>query len=93
MVAHIFAARLAGHGLNVHEVHPGIIATGMTGQVSEVDDRRIAEDLTLIRRWGTSYDVVRAVAALDAGPWLIRPERSFTSMAGSISAGFERMTR
>lgn len=48
MVAQLFAARLAGHGINVHEVHPGIIATDMTVQVSEVDDRQIAEDLTLL---------------------------------------------
>jgi 3-oxoacyl-[acyl-carrier protein] reductase len=67
MVAQLFAARLAEHGIKVYEVRPGIIATEMTAPVREAYDRRIAEGLSPIRRWGTPADVGRAVAALAAG--------------------------
>jgi NAD(P)-dependent dehydrogenase (short-subunit alcohol dehydrogenase family) len=67
MVAQLFAARLAEHGIRVYEVRPGIIATDMTAGVKETYDRRIADGLCPIRRWGTPADVGRAVAALAAG--------------------------
>jgi 3-oxoacyl-[acyl-carrier protein] reductase len=67
MVARLFADRLAGHGINVYEVRPGIIATDMTAPVRGLYDRRIADGLSPIRRWGTPADVGRAVAALAAG--------------------------
>jgi NAD(P)-dependent dehydrogenase (short-subunit alcohol dehydrogenase family) len=66
MVAQLFAARLAVHGVRVHEVRPGIIATEMTATVRADYDRRIAEGLAPLRRWGTPEDVGRAVAALAA---------------------------
>jgi len=64
MVTALFAARLAGQGINVYEIRPGIIATDMTGPVTEKYDRLIAEGLTPIQRWGTPADVGQAVAAL-----------------------------
>ncbi len=67
MVVQLFATRLAEHGIRVHEVRPGIIATEMTGAVHDLYDRRIADGLSPIRRWGTPNDVGRAVAALAAG--------------------------
>lgn len=67
MVAQLFASRLAEHGIRVYEVRPGIIATDMTAPVRELYDRRIAEGLSPIRRWGRPEDVGRAVAALAAG--------------------------
>jgi len=67
MVAQLFAVRLADHGIRVFEVRPGIIATDMTGPVREVYDRRIADGLSPIRRWGTPADVGRAVAGLASG--------------------------
>ena len=67
MVAQLFAARLAEDGVLVYEVRPGIIATDMTAGVAETYDRRIAEGLSPIRRWGTPEDVGRAVAALAGG--------------------------
>jgi 3-oxoacyl-[acyl-carrier protein] reductase len=67
MVAQLFAVRLADHGILVYEVRPGIIATDMTSSVRELYDRKIAEGLSPIRRWGTPADVGRAVAALAAG--------------------------
>jgi len=67
MVAQLFALRLADHGVRVFEVRPGIIATDMTGPVRESYDRRIADGLSPIRRWGTPADVGRAVASLASG--------------------------
>jgi NAD(P)-dependent dehydrogenase (short-subunit alcohol dehydrogenase family) len=66
MVAQLFAVRLAEHGVQVTEVRPGIIATDMTAAVREDYDRRIAQGLSPIRRWGTPEDVGRTVAALAA---------------------------
>jgi 3-oxoacyl-[acyl-carrier protein] reductase len=67
MVAQLFAVRLADHGIRVYEVRPGIIATDMTAPVKATYDRRIADGLSPIRRWGTPADVGRTVAALAAG--------------------------
>jgi NAD(P)-dependent dehydrogenase (short-subunit alcohol dehydrogenase family) len=64
MLTPLFAARLAGHGINVYEIRPGIIATDMTAPVKEKYDRLIAEGLTPIARWGTPEDVGKAVAAI-----------------------------
>lgn len=64
MLVKLFAARLAGHGIGVFEVRPGIIATDMTGPVKEKYDALIAGGLTPVRRWGTPEDVGRAVAAI-----------------------------
>lgn len=67
MVAQLFAVRLAEQGILVYEVRPGLIATEMTAAVREAYDRRIAEGLSPLRRWGTAADVGRAVAALASG--------------------------
>jgi NAD(P)-dependent dehydrogenase (short-subunit alcohol dehydrogenase family) len=67
MMTKLYALRLADEGINVYEVRPGVIATDMTGAVKEKYDRRIADGLTPIRRWGSAEDVARAVAAIAAG--------------------------
>ncbi|QEH32794.1 3-oxoacyl-[acyl-carrier-protein] reductase FabG [Aquisphaera giovannonii] len=67
MVAQLFAARLAPHGIRVYEVRPGIIDTDMTRPVHDAYSERLAAGLAPIRRWGTPEDVGRAVAALAAG--------------------------
>jgi len=67
MAANLFAVRLAGHGIPVFEVRPGIIATDMTSRVKDVYDQRIADGLIPEGRWGTPDDVGRAVAALVRG--------------------------
>ena len=64
MMTRLYAARLAEHGIGVFEVCPGIIASDMTAPVREKYDRRIAEGLTPIRRWGQPEDVGRTVAAI-----------------------------
>jgi 3-oxoacyl-[acyl-carrier protein] reductase len=67
MAARLFAARLAGHGIPVYEIRPGIIATDMTADVKAAYDRRIADGLVPEGRWGTPDDVGRLVAALLRG--------------------------
>jgi NAD(P)-dependent dehydrogenase (short-subunit alcohol dehydrogenase family) len=71
MLTHLFADRLARHGIGVFEVCPGIIETDMTASVREKYDRRIAEGLLPLGRWGTAEDVARAVEAIagDAFPY------------------------
>jgi NAD(P)-dependent dehydrogenase (short-subunit alcohol dehydrogenase family) len=64
MLTPLFAARLAGHGINVYEIRPGVIATDMTGPVKDKYDQLIAQGLTPIQRWGTPEDIGRAVAAI-----------------------------
>ena len=67
MTARLFAVRLAGAGIPVYDVRPGIIATDMTAGVKEAYDRRIADGLIPEGRWGHPDDVGRSVAALLRG--------------------------
>ncbi len=67
MVAQLFAVRLAGQGIRVYEIRPGLIETAMTQPVREIYDNKIAAGITPIRRWGTPDDVGRAVAAIASG--------------------------
>ncbi len=67
MASLLWATRLAGEGISVFEVRPGIVRTDMTAGVAEKYDRLIEEGATLQRRWGTPQDVGRAVAMLARG--------------------------
>ncbi len=67
MTARIFADRLAGYGINVYEIRPGIIQTDMTSPVKEKYDRLIDEGLIPQKRWGYPADVAKAVLALARG--------------------------
>ena len=67
MITKLFADRLAGEGIPVNEVCPGIIATGMTEAVKEKCDRLIEGGLIPMGRWGEPDDVARAVVALCDG--------------------------
>jgi NAD(P)-dependent dehydrogenase (short-subunit alcohol dehydrogenase family) len=67
MLTPLYAARLAGHGILVYEIRPGLIATDMTGPVKENYNKLIREGLTPIKRWGTPEDVGKAVAAIAEG--------------------------
>ncbi len=67
MMTKLYAARLAGEGINVYEIQPGVIATDMTGAVKEKYDQLFADGLTPINRWGQPSDVGKAVAAIARG--------------------------
>ncbi len=67
MMTKLFAHRLAGEGINVYEIRPGIIATDMTSTVREKYDRLLEDGLTPISRWGQPADVAQAVAAIAEG--------------------------
>ncbi len=67
MITKLFADRLAGEGIVVNEICPGIIATGMTAGVKDKYDRLIAGGLVPLGRWGKPEDIARAVIALCDG--------------------------
>jgi NAD(P)-dependent dehydrogenase (short-subunit alcohol dehydrogenase family) len=67
MVAKLFAVRLAGEGIGVYEVRPGIIRTEMTEPSRAKYDRFFAEGNAPVARWGEPADVGRCVAAMAAG--------------------------
>ncbi len=67
MAARVFAHRLAGEGICVFEVRPGLIATDMTAGVKDKYDKLIAEGLVPQNRWGTPEDIGKAIVGLASG--------------------------
>ena len=67
MITRLFADRLAGSGITVNEVCPGIIHTGMTKAVEAKYDALIEGGLVPQGRWGEPEDVARAVMVLCDG--------------------------
>jgi NAD(P)-dependent dehydrogenase (short-subunit alcohol dehydrogenase family) len=63
----VLALRLAGEGISVFEVRPGIIRTDMTAGVTAKYDALIDGGLVPMRRWGEARDIGDAVAALATG--------------------------
>lgn len=70
MITTLFAARLAGDGILVHEVRPGVIRTDMTKRVQEKYDVYVKEGRFPIERWGTPEDVADAVSAFCSDKFL-----------------------
>ena len=77
MITRLFADRLAGEGITVNEICPGIIATGMTAAVKDKYDRLIGEGLVPLGRWGQPEDIARAVLALCDGTFGYTTGESF----------------
>jgi NAD(P)-dependent dehydrogenase (short-subunit alcohol dehydrogenase family) len=67
MAAKLFAARLAGHGIPVFEIQPGIIRTDMIAKVAAVYEEKIANGLLPQRRMGEPADIARMVRAIADG--------------------------
>ncbi len=61
------ALRLAGDGIGVFDVRPGIIRTNMSAKVASTYDERMADGLVPGGRWGEPADVGAVVAALAGG--------------------------
>ncbi len=70
MVSTLFADRLAGEGILVYEVRPGVIATDMTSKVEEKYTKLIEQGFFPIARWGQPEDVANAVAAFAGDDFL-----------------------
>lgn len=67
MMAKALAARLAPEAIGVFELRPGIIRTPMTDPVAERYDRRIAEGLVPLGRWGEPADIGKVIVPLARG--------------------------
>lgn len=67
MLVKLYAVRLADAGIRCYEIRPGIMRTDMTSSVRAQYDKRIADGLVPIKRWGEAEDVGRCVAMLAAG--------------------------
>ncbi len=66
----LFADRLAGDSILVHEVRPGVIRTDMTSTVQEKYDELIEKGVFPISRWGLPEDVANAVSAFCSDQFL-----------------------
>ena len=62
MLTTLYADRLAGEGIIVNEVRPGVIATDMTSVVTDKYDKLIADGVFPISRWGKAEDVANMVS-------------------------------
>ncbi|HEY5583882.1 MAG TPA: 3-ketoacyl-ACP reductase [Ruminiclostridium sp.] len=70
MLTLLYADRLAGEGIFVYEVRPGIIATDMTAGVKEKYDALFENGICPIKRWGTPEDIANAVSVFCSGKLL-----------------------
>ncbi len=64
MAVKLWASRLAGEGIQVYELRPGIMETDMTSGVKGKYDALIAQGIVPQGRWGYPEDVGRAVRSL-----------------------------
>ena len=67
MAVALWAARLAGSGVRVFEIRPGIIRTDMIAAVEKLYEERIAGGLLPQKRMGEPRDVALAVRAIADG--------------------------
>lgn len=67
MLTKLYADRLAGEGINVYEVRPGVIRTDMTSKVQAKYDKLFQQGVFPIARWGKPEDVALAVSAFASG--------------------------
>ena len=67
MAVALWAARLAGSGVRVFEIRPGIIRTDMIAGVEKLYEERIAGGLLPQKRMGEPRDVALAVRAIADG--------------------------
>ena len=67
MVTKLFADRLAGEGIPVFEIRPGIIDTDMTKVAHEKYQRLIEGGLLPVKRFGTPLDVAKMALACAEG--------------------------
>jgi NAD(P)-dependent dehydrogenase (short-subunit alcohol dehydrogenase family) len=83
MLTKLYADRLAGEGVFVHEIRPGIIRSDMTAGVGEKYDRLIGEGIFPIKRWGKPEDVAGAVSVF-AGDSFLYTTGNFVDVDGGF---------
>jgi len=83
MLTKLYADRLAGEGIFVHEIRPGVIRTDMTSTVIEKYDRLIGEGIFPIARWGSPEDVADAVSVF-AGDNFLYTTGNFVDVDGGF---------
>ena len=66
MTTRLFGVRLAGEGIGVYEVRPGIIDTDMTRPARDKYDALIT-DIVPAQRWGFPADVATTVRSMAEG--------------------------
>ena len=67
MAAQLYASRLAGEGIGVFEIRPGIIATDMVAPVLAKYEKLAADGLLPQGRLGRPEDIAKAVRAIADG--------------------------
>ncbi|QFT29880.1 2-dehydro-3-deoxy-D-gluconate 5-dehydrogenase [Labrenzia sp. THAF82] len=67
MMADLFTARMAPHGIGVFQIQPGIIESPMTAGVKDKYTSRINDGLVPARRWGQPEDIGSAIVPLAQG--------------------------
>ncbi len=68
MVVKLLALKLAEHGIDVHEIRPGLMRTAMTASAGTAAlDAAIRAGRVPAGRWGEAADVATAVASLATG--------------------------
>jgi NAD(P)-dependent dehydrogenase (short-subunit alcohol dehydrogenase family) len=70
MLTTLYADRLAGESIFVHEIRPGVIATDMTSTVQGKYDTLIERGAFPITRWGMPEDVANAVSVFCSDKFL-----------------------
>jgi NAD(P)-dependent dehydrogenase (short-subunit alcohol dehydrogenase family) len=73
---------VAGEGIRVYEIRPGLIKTDMTARIKDKYAKLIDEGLVPQKRWGLPEDIGKAVVSLARGDWNFS-----TGMTFEISGG------
>ncbi|TDQ13677.1 NAD(P)-dependent dehydrogenase (short-subunit alcohol dehydrogenase family) [Algoriphagus boseongensis] len=84
MMSQVFAVKMAGLGIPVYEIQPGVIETDMTEKVKGAYQERIQNGLTLEQRMGTPEDIGKAVAAILRGDFPYATGQIFTIDGGMM---------
>jgi NAD(P)-dependent dehydrogenase (short-subunit alcohol dehydrogenase family) len=84
MTSQLYANRLAGEGIAVFEIRPGIIDTDMVAPARAYYNQRLSEGMIPQIRWGTPQDIGLAVRAIAEG----RLDYS-TGTVIDVSGGFQ----
>ena len=63
----VYASRLAGEGIGVFEIQPGVIRTDMIARVEKVYEEKIAAGLLPQKRMGEPRDIAQVVRAIADG--------------------------